>query len=113
MRRNPVSLLSRNVIGPPSVTLYRKKDGISFDPELRWLVDIDFYIQYLRTATAFHIDRPLVAIGIHESQVTATSQLNKAVEIPEHLRLLTKAGNKSLRNIFSMMHSGGCSGTCR
>lgn len=98
--QNPVSLFSRNIIGPPSVTLYRKKNELSYDKFLQWLVDIDFYVRYLKSSKWRYIKKPLVIIGIHESQVTKTSHLNPAIEIPEHLRIVQKFGESCFRNIM-------------
>ena len=100
LQRNPVSILSKNIIGPPSVTMCRNHKGIYYDGSMKWLVDMDFYIRYLPGSNAKYIDEPLVSIGIHGTQVTVTSQLNPAVEIPEHLRLLEKTGINGFRNIF-------------
>jgi glycosyltransferase involved in cell wall biosynthesis len=98
LQKNPISILSRNIIGPPSTTLYRKND-ISFDNKMKWLVDMDFYIRYLATAKAIFINQPLINIGIHDTQVTVSSQLNPEVEIPEHLRLIEKLGSKAFDNL--------------
>ena len=100
LKKNPVSLLSKNVIGPPSVTLYRSHQGIHYDKQMKWLVDMDFYIRYLKTTEPYYIDQPLVSIGIHSSQVTAGSKLKPEVEIPEHLLLLEKTGEHAFRNIY-------------
>jgi glycosyltransferase involved in cell wall biosynthesis len=99
LRQNAVSLLSRNVIGPPSVTLYRNNRQWSYDRRLKWLVDMDFYIQVLGNSSFTYLDSPLVGIGVHGEQVTAVSSLNPSVEIPEHMLLLEKYGLRTLRNI--------------
>lgn len=98
--QNPLSLLSRNIVGPPSVTLYRKGNDLGYDKSLQWLVDIDFYIRYLKNSKWRYIKKPLVKIGIHENQVTRTSHLNPSIEIPEHLRVVQKFGESSFRNIL-------------
>lgn len=100
LKKTPVSLLSKNVIGPPSVTLYRPQQSIQYDKQMKWLVDMDFYIRYFKIAEPYYVDRPLVSIGIHPSQVTAGSKLKPEVEIPEHLLLLEKTGEHAFRNIF-------------
>lgn len=99
LKSNAFSLLSRNVIGPPSVTLYRNNGQWSYDPRLKWLVDMDFYIQVLRNSAFTYLDSPLVGIGVHGEQVTAVSSLNPSVEIPEHMLLLEKYGLRALRNL--------------
>ncbi|MBC7849848.1 MAG: glycosyltransferase family 2 protein [Chitinophagaceae bacterium] len=100
LRKNPVSLVGKNVIGPPSVTLYPTSLTLEYDVTMKWLVDMDFYIHALTTLKPVYISNPLVNIGIHESQVTTSSKLNPEVEIPEHHLLLSKVGNKAFRNII-------------
>jgi glycosyltransferase involved in cell wall biosynthesis len=100
LRSSPASLLSSNIIGPPSVVLHRKNDLVLYDPQIRWLVDIDFYIRYLKTAQPVYISQVLVNVGIGRDQVTADCFGNKYVEIPENFHLLQKTGAGTLRNIM-------------
>ena len=44
----PEVLLAANRIGPPSVVIFKKDLNVLFDSRMRWLVDIDFYIRYLK-----------------------------------------------------------------
>ncbi len=66
-----------------------------FDENLKWVVDTDFYIRYLRLHTQFkHIEKPLVTIlaeGAHT--VTAICQDNKNVEVFESFYLFNKLEN--------------------
>ena len=98
--KNPATLFSKNIIGPPSVVLYKRNDQIGFDNQLKWLVDIDFYIRYLSSAKAFYTSQVLINIGISDIQVTKESFRNRNIEIPESLLLLRKTGFDSFRNIF-------------
>jgi glycosyltransferase involved in cell wall biosynthesis len=98
--RDPVTLLSKNVIGPPSVVIHKNDRKTYYDSRLKWLVDIDFYIRYLREITPVYIERPLVNIGINELQVTNTSARVAKVEIPEHFLVLEKTGIPHLKNIM-------------
>lgn len=97
--KNPEELLAGNIIGPPSVTIYKNDKSIFYDPALQWLVDVDFYIRYLKNAEPFYIDAALINIGVHEEQVTKYSFLKPEIEIPEHLIVLNKLGENSLKNI--------------
>lgn len=99
LKQNPVSILSKNCIGPPSVTLFEKLPFMEFDRNLKWLVDMEFYIRQLEVKSIFYIDEPLIGIGISDSQVTTSSSLNPNVEIPEHLYLLEKLSIKALDNV--------------
>jgi len=99
LKDNPVSILSKNCIGPPSVTLFERLPLMEFDKNLKWLVDMEFYIRQLKEKSIFYINEPLIGIGLSNSQVTASSSLNPNVEIPEHLYLLEKLGIKALNNV--------------
>lgn len=54
------ALLSSNIIGPPSVTIYRNDKKIFYDRKLQWLVDIDFYIRYLKNSKFCYINQSLL-----------------------------------------------------
>lgn len=62
-------LLVFNVIGAPSVTMY-KKTGLMFDSKIKYYVDVDFYIAYLSTHKCFYIPQELVGIGTTPVRVT-------------------------------------------
>lgn len=100
MLKDPVSLLSKNCIGPPSVTMHRNDKKLWYDKSLRWLVDMDFYIRYLQLSKPVYIDLPLVNIGLNELQVTKQSSLVADIEIPEHFAILEKTGVDHLNNII-------------
>lgn len=88
LKKNPEILLAANWIGPPSTVLFRKDHETDFDPSLHWLVDIDFYIRFLKkTPPAHYIQTNDVMIGISESQVTQRSFGIPEVEIPERFIL--------------------------
>ncbi|HEU4610366.1 MAG TPA: glycosyltransferase family 2 protein [Chitinophagaceae bacterium] len=97
LQRSPASLLSKNIIGPPSVVMYRNKPDSLYDRSLKWLVDIDFYYRYLSANSFYHIAEPLVNIGLNPNQITRQSLLNPLVEIPEHFHVLNKWGEEILR----------------
>lgn len=96
---NPIHLLSENVIGPPSVSIYKNVRGGTFDKGLKWLVDIDFYIRYLQKQKSFYINQCLINIGISSEQVTRSAFGVARVEIPEHFHVLNKLGRHCLKNI--------------
>jgi glycosyltransferase involved in cell wall biosynthesis len=97
LQTDPFNLVSTNMIGPPSVTLYRR-NAIEYDKRMKWRVDIDFYIQFLRNASFHFIKTPLINVGISEEQVTQSCFLVPEVEIPENFLLLEKMGISSLNN---------------
>ena len=100
LERNTKSLISRNVIGPPSVTIHKNIPGIAYDPALKWLVDIDFYIRFLKNIKPVLITENLVRVGVGKDQVTKMVFRNPVVEIPENFYLLDKIGIRSLKSII-------------
>ncbi|SRR5579871_9601 len=98
-QKNAATLFSKNIIGPPSAVIHRK-DNVLYDKNLKWLVDIDFYMRVLGSKKPVYINEPLITIGVNEQQVTKFAFKNKEVEIPEYFYLLNKIGEKCLKNIF-------------
>jgi glycosyltransferase involved in cell wall biosynthesis len=99
LKQNVETLFASNRIGPPSVVIFKKDSSLYFDNRMKWLVDVDFYLSYLKLFPDFlYIDKPLISIGISESQVTQTSFGNPSIEIPERKLLFGKMSTGSLRN---------------
>ena len=99
--KNPLLLLAKNIIGPPSVTLFHCSIKEEYDERLKWRVDMEYYIRIIAQEKDFVvINEPLIHVGISESQVTNSCLNIPSVEIPEIYILLSKYGTKPLRNIF-------------
>ncbi len=99
--KEPNVLLAKNVIGPPSVTLIHKSILQQYDERLKWRVDMEYYIRLLQQERSYtYINKPLVNVGISESQVTQSCIYVPEVELPEGYILLQKHGIKALRNIW-------------
>ena len=98
---DPLTLLSQNVIGPPSVTMIHRSIKEEWDIRMKWRVDIDYYIRTLLKEKSFHlIDKRVINVGISETQVTHDCLNNPGVELPEGFLLLEKYGVAPLRNIL-------------
>jgi glycosyltransferase involved in cell wall biosynthesis len=97
---NPSTLLSSNVIGPPSVTAYKRDLEQHYDKKLKWLVDIDFYIRILQGSKAIYLNKTLIQVGLGKEQVTQDCFRQRIIEIPENFYLLNKIGIRQLRNIL-------------
>ena len=97
LRADPKALFGGNFIGSPSATIYRRRVSQKFDPRLKWVVDIDFYIRLLRMNRIFCVSiKPLVSIRVFSpDQVTAACEGNKTVELFEWLLLYTKIADGS------------------
>ena len=101
IKKNPSTLLAKNVIGPPSVTMVHQSVKETYDERLKWRVDTDFYERVLRAENTFYYtDQPLMNVGISKSQVTQSCLYKPEVELPEGLTLLQKYGVSSLQNIW-------------
>ena len=100
LRKNPDTLLAKNCIGPPSVVLYKAGENEIFDKNLKWLVDIEFYIRKLKNKEFAFNNKPLINVGMSKEQVTSFCHTNPSVEIPEHQYFLKKNGVISLKNIW-------------
>jgi glycosyltransferase involved in cell wall biosynthesis len=101
LRKNPLYLFRTNYIGHPSTTLIRNIDHDWFDEQIKWVVDFEFYIRFLRSGIAPEVIRkPLVCIGVGEEQITKAVFRNPKVEIPENIYLLNKLGVTACRNIY-------------
>jgi glycosyltransferase involved in cell wall biosynthesis len=98
---SPLMLLSRNVIGPPSTVLIHNSIRELYDIRMKWRVDIDYYVRVLSLEKSFElIDRPLICVGISETQVTNDCINMPEIELPEGLLLLQKYGTDPLKNIL-------------
>lgn len=94
LQRHPADLFASNLVGPPSCMLYARKDEVTFDNRMKWLVDIDFYMRRLAGARVVCSRDTPVNIGISEHQMTRQCFGNPEVEIPESFLLLMKLGSK-------------------
>jgi glycosyltransferase involved in cell wall biosynthesis len=85
----PQVLFIGNYIGAPSAVIFRNLK-IEFDRQLKWLVDLEFYIRMLSMGTFSFTTEPLVAIGISKDQVTQQCINNKELNIREYKYLYLK-----------------------
>ena len=99
--KNPLRLLAKNSIGPPSVTLFHNSIKDKYDEDLKWRVDIEYYIRNISKGIEFtYINELLINVGVSESQVTNYCLNVPSVEIPEMYILLSKYGTSPLKNIM-------------
>ena len=89
VKRDVESLFFGNIIGAPSAVIFRRR-GILFDLRLKWLVDLDFYIRYLKGSSFDYIPSAVVAIGISEAQTTNSCIGNFNVEMSEAIIVYNK-----------------------
>lgn len=89
LKNEPTAIFYGNIIGSPSATIYRREVNIFFDKNLKWLVDIDFYIRILgqNSPFAFYPQPLMVTTTDAEHSVTNDCINHKEVEIFEYLYL--------------------------
>ena len=98
---DPLLLISNNMIGPPSVSMFHKSVLVKYDTRLNWRVDQEYYIRIIQLLKDFeYINQPLINVGVSESQVTNSCINVPSVEIPEGHILLEKYGTKPLKHII-------------
>jgi glycosyltransferase involved in cell wall biosynthesis len=102
LKRSPLTLFKQNFIGHPSTTLVKNDHALFYDRNVKWVVDIEYYIRFLNANNSlFAIKKTLIAIGIHNDQITKQAFRNPDIEIPETIYLYYKLPARSLRNIFA------------
>jgi glycosyltransferase involved in cell wall biosynthesis len=89
---SPEKLFFGNFIGAPSATIYRNGIGVEYDNRLKWLVDMDFYIQVLQKNKQYAYTPEVLIItptnAVH--QVTEICKNNAAIELNEYMLLYKK-----------------------
>ncbi len=100
LKKESATLLSRNIIGPPSVVIHRNDGKHLYDPKLKWLVDVDMYIRRLQNNKIIYLPEALIKVGVGDEQVTASVHGAAEVEIPEHFYFLEKTGIQRLRHML-------------
>jgi glycosyltransferase involved in cell wall biosynthesis len=69
MRWAPWTLYALNWVGPTGVVIYRGRQDLRFDPSLKWMVDVDFYVRLLTGRFIEDDDIRIVSI-CHEGQIS-------------------------------------------
>jgi len=94
IKQNPNHLFFGNLIGPPSSVIFKKSDVIYFDVNLKWVVDVDFYIRMLKNSKSYcFIKEPLICSVNNAKHSVTNDCINKEVEIYEYIYLYKKLNN--------------------
>jgi glycosyltransferase involved in cell wall biosynthesis len=98
LRSNPLLLYYNNLIGAPSNTIFRRNLSMLFDKNLKWLVDIEYYLrQMMNNNNIIYSSELLTVTFLADGSVTNECVNNKQVEVYEYLYVLDKIySNKSL-----------------
>ena len=92
IKEYPYFLFGDNVIGPPSVLLFRNGMKELYDSQLKWLVDLEAYVRMLKSYQCVYISKPLITMSYNDSQVTNDCFRNPDVEVREALIYYKKNG---------------------
>lgn len=112
LREETETIYTGNQLGAPSVCIFRNKN-YTFDPNLIWLVDIDFYMQVIMKKKSFTFTSEiLVNIGVSEFQITRQCLTEAKVRISEKIYLYKKynLNNKSDKYRKSLLRYMGREG---
>jgi glycosyltransferase involved in cell wall biosynthesis len=92
LSEDPRVLLLGNWIGAPSATIYRRAVQTRFDPRLKWVVDIDFYLGILMSCPRFaYCDEALVSVTSGAPhQISSEVEGEARVELFEWFTLYAK-----------------------
>ena len=86
------NLFLGNAIGAPSAVIHRKTDK-RYDVNLKWYVDMDFYLSLLGDTGKFvYTNEPLVSIGVSDEQITNDCIEDNDVNIREYKYVYIKHG---------------------
>ena len=89
LKKDPRCLFTANFVGAPSATIFRRGEGFRFDPNLKWLVDVEAYIRLLQDGAPFQYSpKPLVNITTSSlRQVTRDVEADPALQFIENAYL--------------------------
>ncbi len=90
------NLYTRSVIGAPSATIY-KNYGLIYDPKLKWLIDMEFYIRMIQKGGGkfIYTQKPLMSIGRSDSQMTSYCLSHPNLVRKEYYYVYHKLGLKT------------------
>ena len=96
LNASPVELFFGNLIGAPSAVIYRRGIDVEYDERMKWLVDVDFYIRFLKKNlnVVYTHDVLIVTTSGANHQVTRSCENNFDVEFFEYLLLYKKNINE-------------------
>ncbi|MFL5763693.1 MAG: glycosyltransferase family 2 protein [Bacteroidia bacterium] len=99
MISHPDRLYFSNYIGAPSATIVRNGSGILFDTQLKWLVDVDWYMQLIYAGSGVVFTKEPLVCTVHgaEGQITQSVMDDREIQIREHAYLLEKLKDKGIK----------------
>jgi glycosyltransferase involved in cell wall biosynthesis len=98
LKSNPDYLFFKNVIGSPSAVLYKNTGTHFYDKQLKWLVDIDFYMSYLQKHHRLAFVKAPLICTTHETedQLTGTVINDRVIQVKEHVLIYNKIAGSGI-----------------
>ena len=95
------NLFIDNVIGAPSSVIVRSNLHLpNYDSNLKWLVDMDYYMSILSISPKMvYSQKPLISIGLDQQQLTNTCTSNKSLIMNEYQYVYKKYNLNAYRPI--------------
>lgn len=92
MISNPDRLFFTNYIGAPSATIIRNDKLMLFDESMKWLVDVDWYMQLIYNNPNVVFSKEPLICTVHggEGQITQSVYADKEIQVKEHAYLFEK-----------------------
>jgi glycosyltransferase involved in cell wall biosynthesis len=86
----PYFLIFKNVYGSPSNFIYLKEKNLSFDKNLIYLVDVDFYIKAIKKCSNIFFMDKLSIVSEIENEISITSKISDSLSeiVKEETRIL-------------------------
>lgn len=96
LARAPEWLFFRNRVGMPSSTIFRRALNQFYDPQLKYIVDLDFNLRAIMAQNNFaYHPEPLVCVTANlDFQVTRVVHNDKSFVLMEHAHLFNKIYDK-------------------
>lgn len=96
LKEQPDRLFFANYIGAPSATIIRKEHLVLFDESMKWLVDVDWYMQLIFNTPNVQFTKEALICTVHggDGQITQAVYDDKEVQVKEHVYLFEKLGDK-------------------
>jgi glycosyltransferase involved in cell wall biosynthesis len=96
-------LLTHNLFGPPSGIIYKKGDDITFDENLIWFVDLEFYIQLLNHKKIPKLVEDVLYISVHDTHNITNNCINNKPLIRKEFMYTVKKHIKNKGIKYTLM----------
>lgn len=97
IRKWPEIMLFSNFIGAPSVVLFKKTENLKFDTKTKWLVDLDFYISYIKKSKKINYTKETLVCITTDETTTVTSHVrnDKKLQLFEYFYVYSEHKSKN------------------